>query len=370
MLIAADEYASRLTIDLRALQDNWHLLNARTPQADTGAVVKADAYGIGIEAATPALARAGCKVFFVAHLSEARRVRAVAPDATLYVLNGLPPGSSAEFHAINAIPVIGSAVEAHEWAGSGPGYPCAIHVDTGMNRLGFEISEAETLGSQNLFSPLNIALVMSHFSASEVSDDPANASQIALFQGRVRPLFTQEGIKFSLLNSSGHFLTSAPACDLTRPGYALYGGNPTPYAPNPMRPVIKLEAPIIQTRKVMAGERVGYNGVWSAPSDRRLATISLGYADGYPRNASGTDTKCGGEALVGGVICPFVGTVSMDLVILDVTDAAEEACQRGQIATMIGGELGIDRVGKAAGTVGYELLTSLGRRYHRQYLGS
>lgn len=366
----ANEHGATLTIDLRALQDNWHLLNARTPGAETGAVVKANGYGIGIEAAVPALALAGCRTFFVAHLSEARRVRAVAPDAALYVLNGLPPGSAAACHAIKARPVIGSADDAREWAETGEGQPCAIHVDTGMNRLGFTLDEAEALAGQGMFASLAVDLVMSHFSSSEVPDDPANAAQIAAFEGRVRKLFLPSSPRFSLLNSSGHFLAGAPGCDLTRPGYALYGGNPTPHAPNPMRPVVKLEAAIIQTRQVMAGARIGYNGTWTAPSARKLATISLGYADGYPRNASGTDQAMGGEALVGGTICPFVGTVSMDLVILDVTHAPEAACQRGQMVTLIGGELDIDRVGKSAGTIGYEMLTSLGRRYHRQYIGS
>jgi alanine racemase len=370
MALTAPEHGAALTIDLRALQDNWHLLNARAQGAETGAVVKADAYGIGLEQAVLALQTAGCRSFFVAHLSEARRVRAVAPEAVLYVLNGLPPGSAALYHDINARPVLGSPDEAREWAASRPGAPCAIHVDTGMKRLGFDVSRAEIHALQGGFAELAVALVMTHLTSSEVPAAPSNAEQIALFQGRVRVIFAQMNTGFSLLNSAGHFLDGAPACDLTRPGYALYGGNPTPRAPNPMRPVVKLDAPILQTRTVLAGEPVGYNGAWTAPSDRRLATISLGYADGFPRNASGTDTKTGGEALVGGVVCPFVGTVSMDLVILDVTGAPEEACRRGEMVTLIGGELDIDRVGKAAGTIGYEMLTSLGRRYQRQYIGS
>jgi alanine racemase len=370
MALPAGEHGAELTIDLRALQDNWHLLNARTPQAETGAVVKANAYGIGIEEAVPALTRAGCRTFFVAHLSEARRVRAVDADAALYVLNGLPQGSAAAFHEITARPIIGSVAEAHEWIETGNHAPCGIHVDTGMNRLGFGVADAETLSGQNLFAPLGIDLVMSHFSSSEVPDSPDNSAQIALFERRVRPMFARSGARFSLLNSSGHFLEGAPACDLTRPGYALYGGNPLPHAPNPMRPVVRLEATIIQTRQVMAGEKIGYNGAWTAPSDRRLATISLGYADGYPRNGSGTDAAMGGEALVGDTLCPFVGTVSMDLVILDVTKAHESACQRGCKVTLIGGVLDLERVGQNACTIGYEILTSLGQRHHRHCIGS
>jgi alanine racemase len=173
----------------------------------------------------------------------------------------------------------------------------------------------------------------------------------------------------SLKNSSGHFLKDCPSYQLTRPGYALYGGNPMPGQANPMQPVIGLEARIIQLREVEAGTQAGYNGRWTAKSRRKLATICLGYADGYPRNASWTDTVTGGSALVGGIICPFVGSVSMDLIIVDVTEAPAGAAVRGASVTLIGGPLDIETVGAGAKTVGYEILTSLGRRYARRYVG-
>ncbi len=361
-------HGATLTIDLRALQDNWHLLQARAratnPAAETGAVVKADAYGLGIEAAVPALWRAGCQSFFVAHLSEAQRTRAVAPEAAIYVLNGLPEGAAPVYLANGLIPVLGSRAEAEEWRATGAGGPCALHVDTAMNRLGF--SPAELPAVKPLCDALNVALVMTHFSSSEVQDDPANAAQIAAFAGVVAAF---PGVRASLLNSSGHFLPDAPAHDLTRPGYALYGGNPTPGKPNPMRPVIRLDAPIIQIREVEAGMQAGYNHRWTARRKSRLVTVSCGYADGYPRNASATDDAPGGEALIGDVLCPFVGTVSMDLIIIDATDAPESACRRGAPVTLIGGMLDIDRVGQSARTIGYELLTGLGRRYRRAYIG-
>jgi alanine racemase len=364
--MTASEHGAVLTIDLGALADNWRLLarlaQAKNPSAQTGAVVKADAYGLGIEAAVPALAKAGCKTFFVAHLSEARRARAIAPEAIIYVLNGLPRGASKAMLDAGLQPVIGSVEEAKEWAAHSFGNPCALHVDTGMNRLGLD---AEGL-DPGAFKNLQIDLLMTHFAASEVPDDPANAMQIAAF-AEVARLFPDT--PKSLLNSSGHFLPDAPTYDVTRPGYALYGGNPTPGKPNPMKPVIGLEARIIQLREVEDGTKVGYNGTWTAKGRRKLATISLGYADGYPRNASARDRASGGSALVGGVLCPFAGSVSMDLIIVDVTDVPAMALSRGAPVTLIGGALDIDTVGAGARTIGYEMLTNLGKRYQRHYIG-
>jgi alanine racemase len=364
--MSENEHGARLTIDLGALADNWRLLaqmaQAKNPSAQTGAVVKADAYGLGIEAAVPALGRAGCKTFFVAHLSEARRTRAVAPEATVYVLNGLPRGASKAMLDAGLQPVIGSMEEAKEWAAHGFGNPCALHVDTGMNRLGLDAAGLDPAAFRNL----QIDLLMTHFTASELPDDPANARQITAF-AEVAGLFPDT--PKSLLNSSGHFLADAPAYDLTRPGYALYGGNPTPGRSNPMKPVIGLEARIIQLREVADGTKVGYNGTWTARGRRKLATISLGYADGYPRNASASDSATGGAALVGGLLCPFAGSVSMDLIIIDVTEVPSSSISRGAPVTLIGGALDLETVGAGARTIGYEMLTSLGKRYQRQYIG-
>jgi alanine racemase len=361
-----------LTIDLRAVQDNWHLLSARTPGTETGAVVKADAYGLGTATVAKALVKAGCRTFFVAHLSEAAKLRAVDNDIIIYVLNGLLPGTTEAFHHLDARPVLGSPEEVAEWRETGKSSPCALHVDTGMNRLGLDRQQLGNMRTSKALEGVGIDLVMTHFSASEVKSDPANAMQVAAFAD-VAALFPDT--RCSLLNSSGHFLPGAPAHALTRPGYALYGGNPTPGEPNPMRQVVRLEAPIIQTRMVEAGTRAGYNGRWTARRASRLATVSLGYADGYARNAGGFSAVdgsmvIGGEALVGGVICPFVGSVSMDLVIIDATDAPAMACGRGELVTLIGGPLDLERVGSGARTVGYEMLTSLGRRYQRHYIGS
>jgi len=364
-------HGGQLTIDLGALAENWRMLGRRSG-VETAAVVKANAYGIGIEPAVTALRRAGCKAFFVAHLSEAVRARAVAPEATIYVLNGLAPDSGGVYaeHALS--PVLGSHEELLEWVSfrqSGARVrPAVLHLDTAMNRLGLWPGEGLALAREpgGLVAAAGIGLVMSHFAASEVDADPANARQIAAF-AEIAAAFP--GVPASLLNSSGHFLPGCPPYQLTRPGYALYGGNPTPGRPNPMRPVVGLEARIIQLREVEAGTQIGYNGSWTAPRRRKLATISLGYADGYPRNASGTDRTAGGAAMVGGVLCPFVGTVSMDLIIVDVSDAPADALARGASVTLIGGALDLETVGAGAKTIGYEILTSLGRRHARRYVG-
>jgi alanine racemase len=372
--IAPAEAGGRLTIDLDALAANWRRLRDRAAPAECGAVVKADAYGIGIGAAVPALARAGCRTFFVAHLAEAIRVREVAERVEIYVLNGLLPGTGPAYAGFRLRPVLGSWPELDEWAGfcraEGVRFPTALHVDTGMQRLGLPVAEALALRGDPRLGDLVPALLMSHFTSAEVPEDPANARQIAAFEA-VRAALP--GMPASLANSSGLFLPGLRPYDLARPGYALYGGNPTPGRPNPMRPVVRLEAPVVQVRTVEDGEPVGYNGGWTARGRRRLATVSVGYADGYPRAAGSTDAKRdggipAGEAVVAGRRCPFAGRVSMDLIIIDVTDIP--GVERGTPVTLIGDDLSVDEVSRRAGTIGYEVLTGLGPRYARSYLGT
>jgi alanine racemase len=197
-------------------------------------------------------------------------------------------------------------------------------------------------------------------------EDPINARQIAEFD-RLRAAFP--GVPASFANSSAIFLPQRPYFDLARPGYALYGGNPTPGAKNPMRPVVKLEAPIIQLREIQAGAPVGYNGQWTAARPTRLAVIGLGYADGIPRNTMATDRRPGGEAMVGGRRCRFAGRISMDLTIIDVTDVPAGELAPGIMAELLGQDITIDDLASRAGTIGYEILTNLGRRYHRIHIG-
>jgi alanine racemase len=364
--------AGVLTVDLGALADNWRYLARRVAPAGCAAVVKADAYGIGIEAAVPALHRAGCRVFFVAHVGEGKRVRAALPrEATVLVLNGLESDAdpTGEYlpHALS--PVIGSAGEARRWtkvvgANSNPP-PFAIHVDTGMNRLGF--ASAQEIGAALGSRASGATLLMSHFVSSEEPDSALNALQIARFE-EMRAVLP--GVPASLANSSALFLPQRPFYDLVRPGYALYGGNPTAGKPNPMKAVVKLEVVIQQTRWVEAGKSVGYNAQWIAPRRARLATLLAGYADGLPRTAGATDDSAGADVMIAGRRCALVGRMSMDLCVADVTELTEAEARPGVYAEILGETIGVDELGSRSRTIGYHILTSLGSRYQRIYLGA
>ena len=373
--VAPDHAQAILSVDLDALVANWRLLGARAQGADCAAVVKADAYGVGLEPVARALAKAGARTFFVAQASEATRLRAAlaevagAAQARIYCLNGLlcEDATLAALLAADAIPALGSPREFAFWT-SRTDRPAAIHVDTGMNRLGMSLDEARALACDAQAG--RIELAMSHFASSEISDAPMNAAQIASFDV-VRALFA--GARASLANSSAIFLPGAPHYDVVRPGYALYGGNPTPGAPNPMAPVVRLQARVIQTREVEAGASVGYNSTWSAPGPRRLATIGVGYADGLLRAASGPAGQQGAVVFAGApgreTPCPVVGRISMDLTVIDVSDAPADAVAPGSLVEILGRCAGVDDLAARAGTIGYEILTGLGRRYARVYRG-
>lgn len=367
----ANPHGAHLTIDLSAIVDNWRLLRSHGEGAECGAVVKANAYGTGIEQTGHALFKAGCKTFFVAHVSEGQRLRAVAPDAVIYVLNGLPNGASGAYASAHLRPVLGSLEEIGEWgdhvrAANLPGQ-AAIHIDTGLNRLGLDPEVWRDLAGRISLGEFGFtpSLLMTHLASSETLDTTQNAEQTELFgeMSRLAP-----DIPSSFCNSSAVFRPDLPRHRLMRPGYALYGGNPTPWTSNPMREVVTLQAPILQIRAIEQGERVGYNARWQAKRPTVLATISLGYADGFPRLPPDQDRPVG-EVLIGGTVCPIVGRLSMDLMIIDATDVPSAHLQRGAPVTVIGGVLNIDRVGQMAGTIGYLMLTSLSGRYTRTYLG-
>jgi alanine racemase len=357
-----------LTIDLAALAANWRLLRDRAAPAECSAVVKADGYGLGLEPVVQALAKAGCHTFFVAHFGEAVRARKAAPLAHVYVLNGMPPGSEPPYIQQRIRPVLGTLGELKRWRAGGGG-PFALHLDTGMNRLGLSLTDAQALAASPDWANVPFDFVMSHLVSSEERENPLNEAQEQRFE-RVASLFAGRTKRRSLANSSAHFLPKVPRYELTRPGYALYGGNPTPGQPNPMQPVVRLEATILQLRTVEPADTVGYNGQWTARRPTRIATISVGYADGWLRSLSATDTKTGGFALVNGIRCPFAGRVSMDLITLDVTDAPEGSVKAGQTVVLIGDGIGVDDVAAAAGTNGYEILTSLGGRYQRRIVNA
>ena len=365
---AREEAQAVLTIDLGALVENWRALARIAGGAECAAVAKANAYGVGLEEAVRALSKAGCTTFFIAHASEARRARAAlgSAHARIYALNGLlhDHAVAQAFLAAGATPIIGSLEEWQVWRDNAPGRAYALHIDTGMNRLGVSAEEARIIAAHD--SAKAVELVMSHFVASEEVENALNTRQIDAFEN-VRPLFPQA--RASLANSSGVLLREKPHYDLVRPGYALYGGNPSPGAANPMQHVVTLDAPILRVRRVKAGATVGYNATWTAQRDSVLAAIGVGYADGLLRSASGSHGAEGGEAIIGGARCPIVGRVSMDITIIDASDAPGEAVKPGAPARLLGPEITVDDLAERAGTIGYEILTSLGRRYHRVYRG-
>lgn len=364
------ETGSTLTVDLDAVEANWRALGRRLVAAECAAVVKANAYGLGLEPVTAKLAGAGCKTFFVADIAEARRARGCASDATIYVLSGFLPAAADAFAALQARPVINSMAELAEWdafvtARNWQG-GAALHVDTGMNRLGISVAEAAALAPRARNANHGITLIMSHLACAEIVGHALNAGQVKLFL-EVRSLY--HGIPASLANSSGIFLGNHAHCDLARPGAALYGINPLPGRSNPMRGVVELSGRILQVREVGRGATVGYGATWTAKRPSRIAVAALGYADGLQRAAGGSGRRRGGAAMIAGRPCPLVGRISMDLVCIDVTDLTEGAVRRGGMATFIGVGITVDDLAAAAGTIGYEILTGLGRRCRLIYRG-
>lgn len=345
---------SVLTIDLGALVANWRSLHRPDGPAVAG-VIKADAYGLGAGPVATALYEAGCRHFFVAWLQEALAIRSSVPDAMVAVLGGLIPGTEQAYVARGVTPVLGTLEEVDRWGAIGP---AILHVDTGMSRLGLSPAEVDILAADpgRLLCPL--LYVMSHLVSSEVPGDPLNTVQLARFETARARLPVAAA---SLANSSGIFLGPSYAFDLVRPGAALYGINPTPDAPNPMRPVVRLSIRVLSVRDVRAGETVGYNATWTARRPSRIATAALGYADGFLRSLSGRAV-----ASFDGTHVPLVGRISMDLTTFDVTD--HPAIQPGSWLDVLGPDLTADDLAAAAGTNGYEILTSLGPRYQRVYL--
>jgi alanine racemase len=359
-----------LTIDLDAIVANWRKLEKTAVPAECAGVIKADAYGCGLDPVARALAGAGCKTFFVATLEEARVARAALPQATIYVLDGFFQTCGDAFAKINCKPVIGDLNELAEWdvfcRRSGWAGGAAIHVDTGMNRLGLTLGEAQGIVPRINAGDHGITLVMSHLACAETLNHPLNARQLASFR-EIASVFS--GVPASLSNSSGVFLGAAFQFDLMRPGAALYGINPTPEADNPMQQVVDLKARIVQIRNVEKGENVGYGGTWSARRPTKLAIVAAGYADGYFRAGGSNDGTRGAEVVIAGKRCPVVGRISMDLMAIDVTDLERNAARRGHMATLIGEGITVDELAHHFGTIGYEVMTSLGSRYARIYKG-
>ncbi|PWC52799.1 alanine racemase [Azospirillum sp. TSO22-1] len=356
-----------LTIDLDAVVANWTLLRDRVGgPARCAAVVKADAYGLGASRVAPALFAAGCRTFVVAQVEEAIALRAVLPaDAEVLSLGGLPPGSAAEFAAHGVTPVLNHLGDIEAWTAfcreRGEARPAVVHIDTGMNRLGLGPDELDCLIEQpERLTGMSVRLWMTHLACAE-ADTPMNAQQLGRFRMALARL---PAAPASLANSSSVFLGPAYHFDLVRPGCALYGVNPTPAAANPMRPTVRLDARVLQVRSVDTAMTVGYGATHRVAGKGKVATIAVGYADGYPRTLSGR-----GHVFVGGIPAPVVGRISMDLITVDVTALPEGAVAPGALVELIGPNRPVDTVAEEAGTIGYEILTSLGRRYHRVHVG-
>ncbi len=344
---------AQLTIDLDAIAANWRALDALSGAGvETAAVVKADAYGLGGARVGRALAAAGARSFFVALAEEGAALRAaLGPGPDIHVFDGLMGGDEALCREHNLIPCLSSPVQVVCFLEKCRDLACALQLDSGMNRLGLEPSELEALAP--LLPRLKLRLALSHLACADDPAHPQNAAQRAAF---VAACVRLPAARRSLAATGGVLLGSEFHFDLTRPGVGLYGGAPFAGA----RPVVTLALPVVQVREVATGESVGYGAAWTAARPSRIATLSAGYADGLLRALGG-----GGVRLYAGdAACPLIGRVSMDLITADVTDLAEVP----ETMEILNDRQGVDHLAAAAGTIGYEILTSLGARYERAYL--
>ena len=350
-----------MTVNLDAVAENYRALKAKSGKP-TAAVIKADAYGLGMVAIARRLEREGCHDFFVVTIDEGVRLRANT-DRTIFLLGGIHSGDRSLIEKHDLIPVLNSLEDITAWKGR-----CAIHFDTGMNRTGLSEDEAEALiADPSRLSHLKVELALSHFACADEPGHPLTQTQCEKF-ARIHSRLAAHlpGTRWSLANSSGIFERAGATYDLVRPGYALYGGNPTPHLPNPMRPVIRLEATIVQIRQVAHGESVGYGASHVFDTDTQIATLCLGYADGYMRGFSGPNH---GRVYWKNLSCPILGRVSMDLISVGIGHLPDKP-KAGDRMEIIGAHQDIDEVARQAGTIGYEILTSLGNRYARIYKGA
>lgn len=349
-----------LTLSRGALMRNYRLLAERARPGACAGVVKANGYGLGIGFVAPALEEAGCPWFFVATLSEALELRGLT-QKPLAVFAGCTETTAPLFAEHQFIPVLNSLGQLAIWreqAAASAYTSCILHVDTGMSRLGLDGRETTRLmENPHLLDGLDVRYIMTHIACADEPDHPLNREQAAAMQ-RLAGQFPH--IPQSLANSSALFVDGF-ASALARPGMALYGANPTPWTNNPMTPVVTLTTPILQVRQIDTGTPVGYGASWIAKRPTVLATVPVGYADGYLRSLSNKGTMA-----LGGVRTPVAGRVSMDLITIDITDVPSQLAYPGALVEVIGATITLDEVAQAAGTIPYEILTSLGRRYRRE----
>ncbi|MFV0367468.1 MAG: alanine racemase [Hyphomicrobiaceae bacterium] len=369
-----------VVVDLDRVASNWRALSDLVRPTECAAVVKADAYGLGADHVIPALAAAGCETFFVATLDEAIQARKLAPSATTYMLDGLAKGASEAVRKAGVIPVLSSLPEIEEWSALSATrkdrLASALHVDTGLNRLGLSASEIQALVTgQHLLDRLNVTLVMSHLACADDPAHPKNALQRDIFN-QLAPMLPSTAR--SLAASDGLMLGKSFHYDLVRPGYALYGGQAFGGGRTPVEPVVEVYAKILQVRDVAPGQTVGYSATWTPTQASRIAVIAAGYADGLFRHLSRASENTASthspqpanpaNVAINGELAPIVGRVSMDLVTINVT-GLEKAPEPGDMVELIGPNISIEAHGGASGTIGYEVLTNLRHRFHRLYVG-
>lgn len=354
-------------IDLGALRANYHLLNEKTAPHRCAAVVKANAYGLGCEAVAQALWEEGATRFFVATIEEGMALRKVLPNAYIGVFYGIGSREDALLAIENKLqPSLNSLGQLELWRGiaqeRGNALPASLHVDTGMTRLGLSHADAEQVAAKpELLQGVELQWLMSHLSCAGSPEQPLNLQQLKRFEA-VQALFPQ--VPTSFANSSGIFLGQGYHGQLPRPGAALYGINPTPYAPlNPMQTVVTFKAPILQIRTLSSDESVGYGATYQAEKGARLATVGCGYADSLIRHMSNAS-----RAYVAGSYVPVAGIVSMDLTVIDISSLPEKAIQAGDMVEFVGENLPVDDVAESVGTISYELFTSIGGRVKRNYI--
>ncbi len=345
---------NRLIVSRAALEENYRRLKARAA-GDVAAVVKANAYGLGAAEVGSSLERAGCAEFFVATAAEGVELRAALPDATIYVLEGVWQETAAALRDAELVPVLNTAAQCQVWSSSGQ--PAALHVDTGMQRLGLDPAEAASV-LDSVSCP--ITLLLTHFARADEPEHPANAEQLR----RIQPVYAalkgrRSAVRLSLANSAA-LLSGVGPEHLGRAGIGLYGGNPFTGRENPMCAVARLEARVLQVRSIAAGVPVGYGGAFTSPAPMQLATVAAGYADGVPRLLSDN-----GRVFIAGEFCEIVGRVSMDMVHVDVTGIA---VAEGDWAELMGVHVTVDEIAERAQTLAYEILTGIGGRVPRLYI--
>ena len=350
--------SAMLRVDLDALASNYRLLKKQAAPAECSAVVKANAYGLGMVPVARRLLREGCTKFFVATLAEAAELRALTPDASIYVLEGAVPASVDELVTLRATPVLASLEQIERWRGHGR---ALLHIDTGMTRLGLSAAEVRVLAARlDLLNGIELEYVITHLACADEPAHPQNRAQLRLFD-ELRALLPP--IPTSIGNSAATFIDAAHRGDLVRPGLALYGGNPFAGRANPMTSVATYLAPVLQIRDIEDAVSVGYGATYVARPPARLAVVGSGYADGYPRSLSNR-----GIAALHGLRVPVVGRVSMDLICIDISALPPDSVRVGDFVELIGPTVGVDEVAEAAGTISYEILTGLGMRLVRQYV--